>query len=93
MTNVHVLLNALNLISMPNTIRVSGTLYIYTLSLYVGLTRYQLQGFMKFITESVERLIGPDTEICAFNGILNILNFVWSIYEFVSVSVTIDIRV
>ena len=35
MTNVHVLLNALNLISMQNTIRVSGTLYIYTLSLYV----------------------------------------------------------
>ena len=33
--NVHVLLNALNLISMPNTIRLSGTLYIYTLSLYV----------------------------------------------------------
>lgn len=71
MTNVHVLLNALNLISMPNTIRVSGTLYIYT----IGLRRYQLQGFMKFITESVERLIGPDTEICAFNGILNILKF------------------
>ena len=30
---------------------------------------------MKFITESVEHLIGPDTEICAFNRILNILKF------------------
>lgn len=59
------------------TIRVSGTLYIYTLGLVrIGLRRYQLQEFMKFITESVERLIGPDTKICAFTRILNILKFV-----------------
>ena len=31
---------------------------------------------MKLVTESVERLKGPDTKICAFHRMLNILKFV-----------------